>query len=282
MKHADCNGDGTVNNSDLAAITANYGMTHPREIYLPHAKIAGLPDLHFDLTGVYAYPGATVNIPIKIGNAASSISNLYGLAASLRIAGIIPGLSSTPLSYGSSWLGTAANTVQFSKTTTTNNVDWAYARNNRQAISGNGKLAELSFTIPTSVPVGQKITLMFKNVKIIDAAGNELSGYNVLSDTLVIAPMGIGKAAGPFRDAVILPNPSSGPASLKITVHRAADINIGITDIAGRTIATHKTSLASGAQVVNLPTEGIPAGMYLIHIKADDDSPETVLKWVKY
>ena len=84
------------------------------------------------------------------------------------------------MSYSLSWLGTVANTVQFSKTTTTNNVDWAMRQIIAWLFPAKTTLAKFSFTIPASTPIGQKITLTFNNVKMIDAAGIELSGYNIL------------------------------------------------------------------------------------------------------
>jgi hypothetical protein len=282
MKHADCNGDGIVNNTDLAAITANYSLTHPKQIYLPNAKIAGIPDLRFDHTGVHVFPGATVKIPIKLGNASSTFNNLYGLAASLRILGPVTALSATPISYGTSWLGTSANTVQFSRNNSTNSVDWAYARNNRQHVSGQGTLAEFSFTIPGSATVGQKFILTFNNVKIIDAAGNELSGYNILSDTLTVTPSGIGKAAAVVTEAFILPNPSNGPASLKISLQTAADLHIDLSDLAGRSLWTKQASLAAGTQAIMLPVAGIPDGIYMLHIRTNTGDPQLVLKWIKH
>ena len=280
MKHADCNGDGTVNNSDLAAVTANYGQFHAREIYLPHAKVAGIPDLYFDHTGVSVYPGATVNIPVKLGSPVSTFGNMYGIAAGLRINGITP-VFGTPVSYGTSWLGTAANTVQFSKTTTANNVDWAYARNNRQTVSGNGTLATFSFTIPAGTSVGDKIILTFNNVKVIDAAGNELSNYNILSDTITVRPAGIEHTGSQVSDAVILPNPSNGLAALKFNLHQAADLNVTVADITGRILWHHGAHFAAGATGITLPVTDIPAGVYLIRILANDALPTKGLKWIK-
>src|SRR5690606_34345164 len=52
QKHADCDGNGIVNFADTVAINQHYGLTHPKEAFVPRPKIASVPDLYFDTTGL--------------------------------------------------------------------------------------------------------------------------------------------------------------------------------------------------------------------------------------
>ncbi len=274
MKHADCDGNGTVNSSDLAAVTANYGLVHLKEVDSVRAKTAGLPDLYLDHMGIAIYPGASLSIPIKLGSVASPASNFYGLAGTIRIAGITPGAPA--VSYPVSWVGTAASTVRFTKAAGTSNLDWAYARNNHTAANGNGTIANLNFTIPAGTPAGQKIIISFGNVKLINAAGNELTGYNVLSDTLSVRPLGVAGTGMPLFSAAVVPNPSQGAPLLTMQMQQRGDVDVTVMDMAGRAVWKHHVTIGQGVQNITLPA-ALNAGIYTVHIS--DGNGMAVLKW---
>ncbi|WP_276134449.1 hypothetical protein [Polluticoccus soli] len=86
MKHADCDGNGTVASADLGAVTANYGLSHPKGEY--HNKTTGAPPLYLDLTGIILTPGSTVAIPIKLGDAITPMTSIYGLATRITVNGV--------------------------------------------------------------------------------------------------------------------------------------------------------------------------------------------------
>ena len=75
QKHADCNGDGTVNAADLAAVTANYGLVHQKTGNIGQYKTLGLPDLYCDMMNVQAHKGSTVTIPVMLGSTGSLMND---------------------------------------------------------------------------------------------------------------------------------------------------------------------------------------------------------------
>ena len=134
-KHADCDGNGTVNNNDLNAVTLNYGQTRPKSGGEDeHSKTAGLPDLFFDHTGVQAVRGTTVTIPVKLGTPGSQMAGLYGLATRIQLQNVVPTINPTMTYPASSWMGTTANTLRFAAGVSTAAVDWAFARTTGTAI----------------------------------------------------------------------------------------------------------------------------------------------------
>ena len=275
MKHADCDGNGTVDNTDLAAITANYGMVHPRGSGETQYRGTGVPDLYFDHTGITATPGSTVTIPIKLGNATQSMNNILGLATHIVVSNITP--TNMSIAYPSSWIGTAANTVRFSKSTSSNSIDWAYARNNQQNASGQGQIGAITFTVPMGT-ANQNVVLSMQNVKMIDATGATITGYNVLNDTLHISPTGVGSVNTPAFQAMIVPNPSFGNATLSLSMQYAGTLQVLVTDIAGRKVWTSNNTFAAGSQSIALPTN-LPNGMYMVHVS--DGTGSNVVKWLK-
>lgn len=278
MKHADCNGDGTVNSTDLAAVTANYGLVHLRP-GASHQRTTGVPDLYFDLTGVSLTPGHAVSVPIKLGTSAVMASNIYGLAASVKVSGIT--LSAAPvITYSGSWMGTSANTLSFTKNISNNQVDWAYARNDHQNISGQGTIAYLNFVVPANATVGAPVVFDFNNSKLIDNAGNDILAYNPLSDTTHIAPVSVNTVHGNVQAATVVPNPVKNEATLQVSVARQQNVNIKIINTLGQTM-WQQNATVSGTQNIALPTGNLAAGLYMIAIKDEASTTPSVIRFVK-
>jgi len=279
VKHADCNGDGTVNSTDLAAVTANYGLTHPKG-HPTAQKTTGVPDLYFDLTGITLTPGANISVPIKFGTASLPMNNIYGLAAGVELIGAV-NLSAAPtITYSSSWIGTASNTLNFTKDINNNRVDWAYARIDQTNVSGNGTIATLNFTVPTTATTGQQMKFHFEAPQVIDKYGNPIVAYNVLDDSLNVA-LGIANIPSAVQYAEVVPNPSKSQAELQMFVAQAGNINIKITDLLGRTAWQQTMNAGTGNQNIALPNTNIIPGMYMIQIQGEGWRYSKTLKWVK-
>lgn len=282
-KHADCDGNGTVDDTDLAAVSLNYGQTHPRPggEEAP-AKTAGLPDLYFDLTGVAGHAGSMVSVPIKLGTTGSTMSNLYGLSTRIQIAGMTPSTAPT-IAYPANWLGTVSNTLRFAKPVMNNtSVDWSYARTTGTATSGDGTLAQLEVAIPATTPVGTQMILRFFQPRLISADGMEITAYNVVYDTLTIqAPTGITNASSAVQNASVVPNPSDQHALLQVHTSKAQTIHLSITDAVGRVTWTRSIFINGGSASVSLSEVEVPAGIYFVRVQPADGSAGKVVKWVR-
>ncbi|PZF71326.1 T9SS type A sorting domain-containing protein [Taibaiella soli] len=278
MKHADCNGDGTVNSADLTVVTTNYGQVHLRP-GASQQRTTGVPDLYFDLTGISLMPGQTVSVPVKLGSSAINATNVYGLAASVKISGIT--LSAAPvITYNTSWLGTSSNTLSFTKAINNNQTDWAYARTDHQNITGEGTIAYLNFTVPANATVGQAVVFEFDNSKLIDNAGNAILAYNALSDTAHVSPLSVNTVHGAVQAATVVPNPVKNEATLQLSVARQQDLNIKIINTLGQTM-WQQNATVSGTQNIAMPTGNLAAGLYMIVIKDEMSASPSVIRFVK-
>lgn len=280
MKHADCNGNGTVNLSDLTAVVTNFGMTHPKSTGSAN-KTTGAPDLKFDHTGITFSPGKTVSVPLKLGDATSMMNSLYGLAANIIIDGV--NLATAPtFSYTTSWLGITSNTLTFNKNISNNNIAWAYARINQTAISGQGTIATMTFTIPASTPVGTKIVLRMENDVMVDQNGKPITtAYNVVSDTFTVTPTTISTTTQAAIAAYVIPNPSAQNASLYIAAENAGNVQIRIMDITGKTVWQNTTYLQKGSQYIQLPADQLSSGAYTIQMMGESKDENLIIKWMK-
>jgi hypothetical protein len=276
MKHADCNGDGTVDTFDLNAITVNFGLTHLRGG--PKEKTTGVPDLYFDVTGIAFTPGTSVSVPIKLGTFASPINDFYGLATTINIGGIALAAPAT-ISYASSWPGNSGNTIRFARNAGNEELAWAYARRDHQEISGEGILAHLNFTVPSLAIAGNTISFSFGNTLIIDKDMNPLSGYNVLDTVGIIPGLSVGGPVSELLSAAVLPNPSLNEATLRLETAKGLMVKISIVDAVGRIVEEREIKAAKGITNILLPVASLSSGIYLI--KISDDSACQTLKWIR-
>lgn len=276
MKHADCNGDGWVDTLDLAAISQNYGSVHVKPGV--KAKTTGVPNLRYDISGIGFYPGATVSIPITLGDAVNPMNNLYGLATTISISNIA--LTSPPqITYPTSWLGNVSNTLKFTKSSSNNSVDWAYSRIDHQQINGQGIIAYINFTIPTTATIGTKIDLNFSNTKLIDKKMNDINNFNTIDTSAIIQPLSVSNMNQAVNYAFVIPNPSSNKATLQMMLTKNTELNIVIADVTGKTLSTQHINADKGENNIQLPAATLNSGMYFIKIFSNQESHS--IKWIR-
>lgn len=277
-KHADCNGDGNVDGNDTTAVYLNYGLWHNKGAHVPQAKSAGIPDLYFDMTGIALGAGGTVTIPIKFGTTTVPMNDVYGIAAQVKISGIIPTNPMT-VSGSISWMGNTANAIDFSKDVSNEQTDWAFVRTDHSNVSGDGTIGLLTFTVPAGTEY-QLVDMYFENVKVINKDGVELTDYNVIDQAALVYPLSVNNTQV-INSISILPNPSDAHAELQLSLAAAADVQIVITDMAGRTIWSVKRSAVAGTQNIVLPATQAAPGMYMIQVRDDKGAISKSMKWIK-
>ncbi|GAB5553541.1 MAG: hypothetical protein Sapg2KO_31320 [Saprospiraceae bacterium] len=145
LKHADCNGDGVVDEKDIEVIITNYGQTHgtPKEVpALPNTDNA--PPLFFDPSSIDSLPNSTYfNIPIVLGSEDMPLSDLYGVAFTVEFDPSIIDPNKVEIVYPTSWLGEpgvnmATLDYTFQKD---GQIDIALTRTDKNEVSGYGVVA---------------------------------------------------------------------------------------------------------------------------------------------
>ena len=276
-KYADCNGDGTVNGADSAAVILNYGQWHSKGTHVPMAKTTGVPDLFFDMTGITLTPGASVTVPIKLGTSSVNMQNIYGIAASVKITGIVP---TVPMEIASSgWMGSTANSMAIDKSVANTQTDWTLVRTDHNNITGDGTIALLSFNVPMGSD-NQNVLLYFDNVRLINKDGIEITQVNVIDDNSIVYPTKINATVSPASNAVIVPNPSDAQANLQFSLNAETKLNVVVTDITGRMVWNTQQTFAAGAQALVLPSQLAP-GMYNVRFVNNTGTVNQNLKWIK-
>ncbi len=266
-KHADCNGDGTVNASDLAAITANYGQIHAKNSLPGQYKTLGLPDLYCDVSNLQAFAGSTLSIPIMLGSSAAMMNDFYGIAATVEL---INAQTSMPLAVTKnvSWIGNASNSFSFDKSLQANKAAFTFVRNDQQNLMNqHGQIGEIVFPIDVSSVVGSKVIVQFSDIRMIKNNGEEINDYNVLSDTIsILSPQDVGNYHGDLQ-LKLYPNPSSGKSILSFQHTATGNCFLKLMDVTGRVLRVESyENVQAGKQELAIDLNGMASGQYVIEL----------------
>ncbi|MFL5764330.1 MAG: PKD domain-containing protein [Bacteroidia bacterium] len=216
MKYADSNGDSTINNSDMTAINANYGMrhnTHNNVSAMPEATAAD-PTMYIQFAGASAYAGTTVTAPIYLGSSAKPIGTLYGYSFTINYdpSQIVAGSVSVNLS--TNWLGNASNELMITKDNyASGKIDAAVVRYDKtQVLNGSGQIGTITLTIKPTASAGllslglagsskilstqmyggatAGITEIFRPINLVGDMANILTGIdeNALDNSVSVYP----------------------------------------------------------------------------------------------
>ncbi len=272
-KHADCDGNGIIDSTDLNVIALNYGQFHLKDNAFQPQKVASFPDLYFDLNGINPVKGTTIHLPIKLGNTIIPLSNIYGIAGSIELENAITS-SPISLSMPQSWIGNSQNCLFFTKSTASNSLDFAITRKDQINSNGQGEIALLEFPIDFNSIPGSEVILRFKNLKIIDKENNEFNDYNNVGDTLRIAAPASSHSLS-ANGFSYYPNPVNKIFTVN-HVHSSADVKFSWYTMLGQSLQISSVQSASNHQ---FDMSAIPAGLYLLRMEYEGQrSHITVIK----
>lgn len=127
----------------------------------------------------------------------------------------------------------------------------------------------------TKAPTHTYATVGTFDVKLIVQDGNQCR--DSVSKQITTNNVAIGEIAG-LKGLEVYPNPTQGKVTITFNWTGAENIQLNVTDIAGKTV-WNETITATGIQshVVNL--ESLQAGMYMIHLQTSEG--ETTVKILK-
>ncbi len=146
-KHADCNGDGVVNEYDVEAIRQNYGRNHG-----PPLAAVDLPTTDTDPIILVDVPaagdlqdGASFRIPIILGEENNPVEDIYGVAYSIDFDPRFIDPTSLRIEYPVSWLGgEGVNMITLDRVfADEGRIDVAMTRIDQNEVSGFGPIGFL-------------------------------------------------------------------------------------------------------------------------------------------
>jgi photosystem II stability/assembly factor-like uncharacterized protein len=262
-KHADANGDGTIDANDTLPITLNYGLTHPYRLSQP-VHDASIPDIYlvanYDTVGVQTL----VTVDVRLGTAAMPIDSLYGISFRITADANLIDTTLTIIDPTTTWLGNATNSFNFRKYfRSAGSVATAECKkDHNNHLGGNGSIATFRIVTTDNVSGIQVCHFTISEVKAVTVSEHELT-FNMIGDSVVIDPAhpaGVQESQVSSFKFGVYPNPASSEININSSV--AVD-EIQITDMLGQVLISEKPMNT----VTNVNTSSLPNGTYFIRVR---------------
>jgi len=252
-KHADCDGNGTVDFADTSAIIQNYGLNHP--LRLMPLSMVGIPDLIVTSSTDTVGTSTQMYFDISLGTPSAPADSIYGLAFRLYYDPSLIDTNSVSVTYPGCMFGTnGTDMVTVNRNwSTPGYVDIALSRINQLNLAGNGPVARV--TVVTTDNVSGKVTLYATpaDVEAVSAMGAPIT-INPIGDSVIIDPFLTGIANPDALQFSIRPVPVH--ERLYITFGETLPDEMVVTDLAGRVVMHFKPESQSESIQVNLLTPG--------------------------
>ncbi|MBS1595464.1 MAG: T9SS type A sorting domain-containing protein [Bacteroidetes bacterium] len=269
FKHADCNGDGTINMDDTLAIVQNYGLIHAKTSS-PAPWRSGIPALSIQFSRDTVLAGDTLVADIILGDAALQVNNIYGLAFTYNFDPIITDSTSVQFGFAPSWLGGSANSISIHKDfPSAGMVQAAITGINHLNRSGYGVIAHVRTIITTDNINGKDLSYYVNHTFISDVVAINEQGDSVsLNDGVDSNRVGYLSTGIIDQSAVsmikVYPNPSAG----RIELQASDDImEISASDMIGQQVY-QQSGMHGRHQSIDL--SGLGTGVYILRITTGD------------
>ncbi|MEZ4984927.1 MAG: T9SS type A sorting domain-containing protein [Saprospiraceae bacterium] len=260
-KHADANGDGTVDANDYSVLQQNYGLIN--------GTVAPYMELPFtDLDPPVYIPNTDLNvgtpfeIPIIAGEANAPMTDVYGLAFTLQLDASLFDMASLEVVYPASWFGEpGVNVTTIHQAYPDGHLEIALSRIDQNPVSGFGPIAYLRGIIddiaghepqePMDVPVHK---VHAQSIEGLRMPTRPHTGQVVL--------VGIDKPIDPTllqSSFMVYPNPTDQIVHFA-NIYALAPDRIVLFDAAGRELFHQKNPN------MWLDMQQWPAGIYFLQI----------------
>ncbi|MCI5059192.1 MAG: T9SS type A sorting domain-containing protein, partial [Flavobacteriales bacterium] len=269
-KHADCNGDGNINITDVNPILMNYGQTHQKDE--PENATINSQNLWIDIVTDTAVVGTVIEAIINLGDNQNTVSNVYGLALELNYDPTLIDSINVDVDYSNSWLGNANNPNELITLDTNflsnGNMDLGITRTNQVNMSGGGELCAIEIFTTDNLTGKQNnlyktLELLIGNAKIIQFDGTQIA-VNLISDSIILkqdtTALKSGSKSLQDLDLTCYPNPSSGMFNIKsnIILNSAEIFNLSGQNVVSSTINNKQFTIDAS---------GLPPGIYILKVE---------------
>lgn len=261
IKHADCNGDGIINDNDTSAIDLNFNLTHA---IIPNYNQERLiaPDLYFVTSSGTYNSGNFVDLEVWSGTSITPVNNLYGIAFNINYTASLVQSGTESLTYPTSWLGVpGTNAIKLGKIDALATTAYgAETRINHTNADGYGKIADFKFQLKNGIAPNTKMLFSISGYKANDSIGASVL-FNTKVDSIIINPSVTGIKEITDVKVVISPNPFNQQTTISFN-KEIKNATVKITDVLGKEV---RTINFSGSQLIIEKGE-METGIYFLQV----------------
>lgn len=261
-KYIDTNGDGVIDVSDTMAIAMNWGLMH--NFGNGNDPVSGGPVLRINAPDTLL-DNMAVSLPIELGDASNPVTDVYGLAFTIKYdpAVIAPGSANVALT--GSWLGTlGSNLIMMQRVDeATGSIDVAITGMDGVNRSGFGQIGVLNLYLRT-VNGTQVTTLDIQDEKLISNVEGDVI-VNTPATTITIIDMIASTHQLNLTPSLRLyPNPTS--SVFYIEPGEAVIKSVELFDLSGKQVQILKSSIDQ--KTIFVPEN--MTGSFVVRIKTDE------------
>lgn len=268
-KHADCNGDGSIDSNDVVAINQNYGLAHAFKdgtTHLTAQNVATQYPIAITSNIDSVYYGQNLNLSFSIGNSGTPVDSIYGLGFTLTYPDQLSDPLYTNLSTSGSMLGTSGtNLIKISEILTNNTIDLAVVKTDHQnGLAINGNAFTLQLQANQQIPNDSIFNFSISNLHAITKTGYSIPFTSTSKAIKFKANTTTFIKANNHLDLIaIYPN----PAQNKITISSPDKIkNYQITSVLGNVV---KQGTGNGNTMTDIDISDLAKSTYFISIETE-------------
>lgn len=257
VNHSNCNGDGIINDDDTLAIYNNYGLTHAfkaAETNTINPQLMIVPDQNMVAKGNWG------SSSIYLGDAASLINNLNGVAFTAMFDNTLIETDSVYIEYQNSFIGLSTQNLKFRKPDFTNGkIYTAITHTISNNVSGYGKIATLHYKIKSNLAIDAPLSLSLTQANQSDATG-AITPLSAGSATLMAIGASVGLNEVNNNNLIaIQPNPSNGLVVISSTTELE---KIEVLNLAGQVLVSENAN----SKTHQLYLENLANGIYFVKV----------------
>ena len=271
IKHADCNGDGSIDAADTLAINLNFSAQHN---FTGNTERSAYPDIYLSTTSAIYEAGDWVDVDVLLGNINEQVTDLYGLGFEIfaNLQYVEPGTAK--MIYSDSWL-TDLNTdgLTFSKIVDADNAIYnSLTRVSHTGKSGYGKLGTFRFQVLNSLAVSTSMTLYVSDGYGIDPYENYLTFDLNNAIYLSLEPSSVSVDVNEIISGFsVWPNPFTENFTMNLEISQNSEVRYELKNALGQTLISKSAgNLNSGKYQFDILTEEemLPSGIYFLNVYA--------------
>ncbi|HAP01675.1 MAG TPA: hypothetical protein DCQ93_07105 [Bacteroidetes bacterium] len=255
-KHADCDGNGVVDSSDISVINSNTGLTHFKLEEGDNSFDRSIPTLSIQIAADTVQSGSQLNGSVYLDDSGNDLQNIYGVALKVSASQNVID-SSTFISSANGWLDNSTGIINWNKSSASE-FDLVFVRKNHIGVDGHGLIGNFSFMVPWGSMGVADFTIT--EAKIISASENEVQVNHVGDNAFILLIDGTNEIGEPILN--LFPNPVSNILNVKADQPVS---RIKITDACGRILFVSEKTLSN----FSINTENFESGVYLIEATAN-------------
>ncbi len=265
FRHADANGDGVVDSSDISPLYINYSKIHSKDDHSSEATATD-PILAITVDNDSVKTGEYVHLRVKLGDGFQP-ADLFGIAFTLNYDPRFVDSSSLVFDLSHSWLGDTGKNIIFlgRDEYAKGKTDIVISRTDHNNKKGSGEIIGIYYKIvPTDIVIGNHARTKFILGNEV-MVGNQLENKKVATlDTMVQVISGINDRIPTNYDKniTLYPNPAKNNIGLAMRGIQASEVRI--YNITGKEVKT--LSVAKGQQKMDIDIADLPDGIYILRV----------------